>query len=132
MSVATLEWDEWNERVDRGSSIANPIWEQVEEAICRLDGKNHTIVTLRLGDESYMMIAGGWQGCYLVIETNDNMTFSNLADPLKSDNPVMMDIGGQPGEYAQRRCVSFTIAMDAANTYFETGQLKTGLTWERD
>ena len=132
MSVSFLERDEWSEVVDHGSRMAHPSWEQVEKAILSLDGTVHTIVRFGFNEDSYMTVAGGSDGCYLVFVTTDGSSFSHLVDVSKSNEPVLLDIGGQPGEYPLKRCVSLDVARDAAKVYFECGRLKSDCTWETD
>jgi hypothetical protein len=37
--------DEWQDRADHGTAVANPTWDQVEQAITALDGNTRTLLT---------------------------------------------------------------------------------------
>lgn len=130
MSIAFLQWDEWSEAVDNGSKELNPSWEQVEAAILSLDGISRTIVKLTLDEDAYLIVAGGSDENYMVFATKDNGVLSHLTDESKPASRILLDVGGQPGEYAAKRCVSSGTALAAAKTYFENGQLRSDLKWE--
>jgi hypothetical protein len=132
MSISCLEWDDWGESADQWSMERQPYWERVEWAILSLDGKAHTIVKLSANDHTYMVVAGGSSGEYMVHATKDNALFSHLIDDSQSDGSVILDIGGQPGEYPRKRCTSLTVACQAAREYFDTGQLDSHFTWETE
>lgn len=91
MFVTKLYTDKWTGNRNEETFIENPNWQQIKTAICELDGKSKTLVSLETDDQSYMMIGGGNDGKYIVIVTLDNDISYSLLHPVdyeisKSDN----------------------------------------------
>lgn len=86
MFVRLMTADEWHGKKDRGISIDGPTWDQVKQAILALDGRQKTLVTLshKQGSDTFMIIAGQWDGRFLVNATKDNCDFYSLIDPDRS------------------------------------------------
>ncbi|BCL36278.1 Imm1 family immunity protein [Nostoc sp. MS1] len=78
MFVSKLYTDKWTGNRNEETVIENPNWQQIKTAICELDGKSKTLVSLEADDQSYMMIGGGNDGQYIVTATLDNETFYSL------------------------------------------------------
>lgn len=131
MFVKILSVDDWREKVNYGKSIDNPTWHGVEQAIASLDGRQRTIVTLSdaAGSQHYMIIAGKHDGRLLVNTTTDNWSFYSLIDPRRSDRKQLVCVGGQDGEYEDRKFVPVDWAIQAAREFFDTGQRKASLDW---
>jgi hypothetical protein len=134
MFVKFMYADRWQDRSDHGSGIANPTWDRVRQAITALDGKHRTMVNIadKEGSDHYMLIAGQSNGGCLVNTTKDNLDFLSLVDPAGSSNKRTLYIGGQDGEYEERKCVPVTWALEAAEHFFETGEMKSTMNWESD
>ena len=126
--------DEWQDRTDHGTGIANPTWQQIRAAIAALDGKRKTIVSIanKQGSDHYMLVAGQWSGRCLVNATKDNLDFFSLVDSGRSSNKLTVYVGGQDGEYEERKCVSAEWAFEAAEHFFATGELKPTMNWVSD
>ncbi|AUS99250.1 hypothetical protein CLI64_01935 [Nostoc sp. CENA543] len=93
MFVSKLYTDKWTGNRNEETVIENPNWQQIKTAICELDGKHKTLVSLETDDQSYMMIGGGNDAQYLVTVTLDNEIFYSLLHPIdheitKSDTSV--------------------------------------------
>jgi hypothetical protein len=134
MFVKFMFADEWQDRADRGIGIANPTWDQVRAAIANLDGKRKTMVNVaaKQGSDEYMLIAGKWNDRCLVNSTKDNLDFYSLVDPTRSSSKLLLYVGGQNGEYEERKCVPVDWALEAASHFFETGELKPSMNWVSD
>src|SRR6185503_14887143 len=134
MFTKLLETDEWAVRRSVDRAVTNPTWSQVTEAITDLDGKSRTIVILSERPESdhYMIVAGSWEDLYMVNATKDNSDFWSLVDPDGSTNKRMVFVGGQDGEYEERMFVPLPQALEAARTFYETGEFDPSLNWESD
>ena len=134
MFVKYMLADEWHDRVDYGNAVSNPTWEQVREAISTMDGERTTVVSIsdKDGSDHYMMIAGHLDGRCLVNATNDNFEFFSLVDHARSDNKVIVFVGGQNGEFEDRKFVPFAWAIEAAAYFYETGNLSPKLNWVSD
>lgn len=134
MFVKHMSADEWEDRNDRGSVVAEPTWEQVWQAIAALDGTRKTLVGMSdaEGSDHYMLVTGQWDGRFMVNATKDNFDFFSLIDPDHTGGPLTLYVGGQDGEYEAQKCVPRAWAEEAARHFFETGDLKPGLNWVSD
>ncbi len=134
MFVKVLTADDWHDYKDRGVETANPTWDQVRQAILALDGKQRTIVSIgdKLGSGHYLLVAGQWAGRLLVNATRDNTDFFSLVDPSRTSDNVTLYVGGQDGEFEERKCVPLAWALEAAEHFFETGDLKSTMNWQSD
>jgi len=79
-----------------------------------------------------MIVAGSWEDLYLVNATKDNSDFWSLVDPDGSTNKRMVFVGGQDGEYEERMFVPLPQALEAARTFYKTGEFDPSLNWESD
>lgn len=134
MFVRLMTSDDWRDRADQGITVGDPTWDRVKEAIVALDGKEKTMVTLsdRQDSDSYIIIAGQWNGRFLVNATKDNHDFYSLIDPARSTAKQTLFVGGQDGEYEERKGVPLAWALEAARVFFETGELKSSMNWISD
>jgi|SRR5215213_3198322 len=134
MFVKQMSADEWEDRADHGSVLAEPTWEQVRQAIDALDGNRKTLLTISdaEGSDHYMLIAGRWDGRFMVNATKDNFDFFSLVDPEQPGDLLTLYVGGQDGEYEAGKCVPRAWAEEAARYFFETGDLKPGMNWVSD
>jgi Immunity protein Imm1 len=134
MFVTFMFADEWQDRVDHGTGVANPTWNQIKAAIAALDGKRKTMVSIadKQGSDHYMLVAGQWDGRCLVNATKDNVDFFSIVDSSRSSKKLMLYVGGQDGEYEERKCVPVDWALEAAEHFFQTGELKSTMSWASD
>jgi hypothetical protein len=134
MFVKFMFADEWHDRTDRGTGMANPTWDQVKQAIAALDGKQRTMLTIadKEGGDRYLIVAGQWDGRCLVNATKDNYDFFSLVDPSRSTDKRMLYVGGQNGQYEERKCVPLDWALEAAEHFFEAGEMKPAMNWGSD
>ena len=85
MFVSKLYTDKWIGNKNEENFIEHPNWQQIKTAICNLDGKSKTLVSLETDDQSYMMIGGGNDGQYIVTATLDNEIFYSLLHQVNND-----------------------------------------------
>jgi Immunity protein Imm1 len=130
MFVSDLSVEKWVGNQDEGTLIENPTWQQIESAICELNGKTQTLVTLGSDEETYMSIGGGAAGKYIVNVTFDGMTFYNLVDRSQPEKIEQLAIGGQLGNYSAKLCVDLQAALLVAKTFAQSGLLEESLIWE--
>lgn len=123
--------DHWDDRVDHGIAVANPSMDQVRQAIAALDGQHKTLVSLadKEGSDHYMLVGGQQEGRFILNATKDNCDFFSLVDPAGSQHHRMLYVGGQDGMYEDRKCVPMVWALEAAEYFCETGELKPGMHW---
>ncbi len=132
MFVLNLSAENWVGNQDEGDLIESPTWSQIEQAICELDGKTKTLVTLGADDECYLSIGGGESGKYIVNVTLDNVSFHNLVDLSKPDTIEKLVVGGQADNYPAKMCVTLETALLAAKTFTVSGELQISLSWEEE
>ncbi|NEP44370.1 MAG: hypothetical protein F6K35_36170 [Okeania sp. SIO2H7] len=132
MFVSDLSVEKWVGNKDEGSLMENPSWQQIESAICQLNGTTQTLVTLGADEETYMSIGGGEAGKYIVNVTLDGMTFYNLVDRTSSELIEKLVVGGQLGNYRAKMLTNLQTALLVAKTFAGTGELDESVTWEED
>jgi hypothetical protein len=130
--VATLTTDT--------KTITGCTWADVEREIDALDSRTQTLVMLAPlppkgppeGDH-HLTVGGGGGGRFIVYTTEDNVDFWNLTDPERRgiEQKVVMNIGGQEGEYSEQQFVSKELALHAARQYVENGQRARDLSWAK-
>ena len=129
MYVRSISADRWADVYNYEEKTASPEIADLHRLVKRLDGKEYTIVTLSGDGDAHMAIGGG-AGQYVVYATYDNMKFWNLLSAAPSKNMVLLNVGGQEGDYPSRHVVSIDMALQAARVFLETGQLDHTLIWE--
>ena len=114
--------------------IEKPIWDNIEQAIRRLDGKKNTEVIFGPGGEDrYMLVSGGNNGQYIAIITYDNETFHNIIDPSKADDALVnLVCGGQAADFSARQVNSLEPVLKAANSYAVAGEVDKSLDWSKN
>lgn len=134
MFVHLMSSDDWKNHSNQGMRMANPTWDQVKQAILALDGRQRTMVgiTDKEGSDHYMLVAGQWEGRFVVNATSNNADFFSLVDPSRSTDRVALYVGGQDGEYEERKCVPLAWTLEAAQHFFEVGELKSTMNWQSD
>ena len=130
MFVSDLSVEKWVGNLDVSTLIENPTWQQIESAICELNGQTQTLVTLGDDEETYMTIGGGAAGRYIVNVTFDGMTFYNLVDRSQPEKIQQLTIGGELGNYSAKLCVNLQTALFVAKTFAQTGKLEESVTWQ--
>ena len=134
MFVRSMYFDNWAGHASNGTSLENPTLRDVLASIEALDGRSRTTVILSDAAQSdhYMGISGQWNGQYMVFVTKDNVRFVSLVDPQRSASKVTLFVGGQDGEFAERKLVTGDDVAAVASEFFETGCAKPGMPWEEE
>jgi hypothetical protein len=132
MYATALSTDYWQGVRCDGSDIANPSPEDIEAAIKALDGKHRSTVTIRGNDVAHLAVGGGTGGQYVVYATFDNTRFFTLMSAEQSESKVLLLIGGQEGGYPNSIVVNLPLAMAAAKSFAETGQIDPTLQWRSE
>lgn len=133
MYVKRIFFDDWRNPDNTEKCILFPTWEETENIINMLDGKNVTQITMDNGNEdNYLCIGGGNNGLYNVyVSENDNLDIYTLINARFS--PMTMHklvTGGQSGDFEDKICVPVEIVMKAVKKYFEDGQKDNTYLWE--
>lgn len=129
--VSNLSKEKWLGNKCQDDLINEPNSRQIEAAIRKLDGTNHTLVTLGADEETYMSIGGG-AGKYVVTVTFNNLDFYILVDLSRSNDIEKLVIGGQRGNYPAKQCIDLLRCLLAARTFALEGKVDELLTWIED
>ncbi len=117
-----------------GPDVINPSWAQVEAAIRELNNADLSAVLIGITPDHeppWMGIAGG-NGQYLVFvfdQGNEILVNTNVEE---TDQTIELVAGGQSANYPKRKVVDLELALRAARTFAESGELKASFTWIHD
>jgi len=125
-----IEGDDWEGLTDRDWSIDNPTDVDLDHAVDRLDAQRYTLLTVCGEGESHLMVGGGG-GQYIVYVTFDNWDFWNLLRSTPATGKVMLNAGGQEGDYPARQIVTKEQAVGAARFFLRERCLDPNQTWEK-
>lgn len=123
----------WSSIVCDPEELADPSWEDVEQAIKALDGevRNDLYLAQGLGDPETFLCVGGGNGKYLVSGSVEGKRFPTVVIPDGSDEIVSLIVGGQLSEFPRRFIVDLNTALTAAKAFFESGRFGEGdVVWE--
>jgi hypothetical protein len=111
--------------------VRNPTWEQIENAIESLDGKDRsTVIIGPLEPEQVFMVIGGGESGRLVCNVFDNGREYAVTDPAKPSDKVVEVLLGQTTVRSFNEIVDLDSPLLAARTYAETGMRDERLTWK--
>ncbi len=118
----------------------NPTWEQIENAIRRMDRQELSLVLLgHAKDSPYMAIGGGYDEeretnpqLFICCVTDPDLSNHTLIDPSKGVEQVYVVTGGQEGDFPARMAVSLELVLRAARAFAERGELTPSLHWVHD
>ena len=116
----------------QASSVDSPTWQEVEKAICRLDGHKYTDMTLGgIGGDPYIAVGGGAGNYFVFIWTQDerNLILSKCGE---MEGRETLIVGGQAADFPCRQIVELADAVRAVHAYFITGKPDPSMTWEED
>lgn len=130
MSALAICGDSWRGVLNDEWHIDDPSWDDVLKAIRRLDATTFTMVTIERPGEQ-LLAGGGGAGQYVVYATYDNVEFWNLLSSTVDERTVLLNAGGQEGDYPARQIVDLLAAETAARAFFVEGQLESALAWEK-
>jgi hypothetical protein len=130
MSALAIHGDRWRGVLNDEWHVDDPSWDGVSQAIQRLDAKTFTIVTIQGPGEQHLAVGGG-AGRYVVYATFDNCDFWNLLTGTSDDGTVLLNAGGQEGDYPACQIVDLDQTQKAARAFFVGLQLEPSLRWEK-
>lgn len=118
-------------RNDKDHVVTDPSWPQIAEAIGHMDGKDRTYVILAASEESMgdelLTVGGGENGQYVCFCYEGDEY--NLVDPACTDQGVIQVLIGQLSARQRRELVSLDCVLQAAATYWATGERNPALSW---
>jgi hypothetical protein len=130
VKAVTISIDKWDGLSCSEEIVDSPRLSDVERLVTLLDASTRTIMTLDAGAEQHMAIGGGG-GRYIVYTQEQNGDLFNLISPTATDGIVMLNAGGQEGDYPARQIIDFKTTLQAAAFYFEHAHRDERLHWER-
>ncbi|ANH68022.1 Imm1 family immunity protein [Mitsuaria sp. 7] len=109
-----------------------PTADDLGVALCELDARSRTLICL-YGQDGIDLTIGGGAGQYVVFASNADEQFWNLVNQAATDDSgvVLLNAGGQEGDFPARQVVTQPQALQAAQTFLQTGALDDSLCWER-
>lgn len=128
--MAMLHGDRWEGmlnhewRVDRASSA------DLELALDQLDARSHTMVTILREGEQHLTIGGG-AGQYVVYATFDSEQFWNLLHSQPATGTILLNAGGQEGDYPAEQVVTKEQALVAGIAFLDAGRLDPSQQWQK-
>jgi hypothetical protein len=120
--------DRWSGASASQWSIEAPTHEDLDRVLGQLDAETYTMVTLHAGEGHHLAIGGG-RGQYVVYATFDNERFWSLVRGGAATGTIVLNAGGQEGDYAAEQVVDQDQARGAAHEFLETGQLDPKQQW---
>jgi hypothetical protein len=125
-----LYGDHWDGVLNHEWYIDAPSTDDFEHMLQRLDARRYTMLTLQGDGEQHMAIGGG-AGRYVVYATFDNDEFWNLLCRTSAEGIVLLNAGGQEGDFPAMQVVSIEQARAAGHAFLEACRLDPEQRWER-
>jgi len=130
VGAVVMACDKWDGVLSHEEEFDNPSQGDFDRALDNMDARIHTMVTLQTEDQRQMIIGGG-AGQYVVCATFGKDEFWSLLRPEPGESIVMLNAGGQEGDYPERQVVDKERARRAAHAFLVTRELDPALLWER-
>ena len=132
MPIFKLVTDTWNGRSVEETGKESPSWDDVVAAIKGLDADKRTLVAADGWGETQMLIGGG-AGKYVVsVSTSDEEQFTLINCNVKGSDRVLLNAGGQTGNFPSQEIVDYETAIQAANWFYEHNEPAPQLVWKND
>jgi hypothetical protein len=123
--------DRWTGVFCDEDETLTPVVGDVDRVVDALDAKTRTLVSLYGRDGAHLSIGGG-AGRYVVYAlTPDDQLWNLHTDEDNRKGTVLLNAGGQEGDYPASQVVNKGLALQAARTFLAKGELDPRLRWER-
>lgn len=130
MIVERLITDRWSGIQCEEDIVENPSITNFVAALHALNACNRTMLCLEGKNGRQLTIAGG-DGKYIVYCAFSDSEFWNLISDSSRTERVMLNTGGQEGDYPARQIVDQDHAQRAGIRFMEKGELDSNLHWEQ-
>lgn len=117
------------DRSERREVWRLPTWEDVVRALDLLDGRETATLTLAASDETYMTVAGGEGGLYVVGATFASGRFAVLVDEKRAGGTLAAVVARKPRELASEMGVDRETMLKAALRFYRSATLDPALSW---
>ena len=117
------------DRTGRCEVLRMPPWDEVARAVSLLDGRDVTMLTLAASDDTYMTIAGGEAGVYVVGATFASGRFAALLEPSRAGGTIAVVAGRERRTMASEMGVGQDAVLRAARRFYLSATLDPELAW---
>lgn len=131
--VKAVGWSEFEQNRALPSSITNPSWQQVRDAILRLDAGRRSELSIEAADGSTMVIGGGAGRFTVGTQTGPDsqaVTPATLMDSARGGDEEEVIIGGGATLMPALYIVDEDKTLRAAEKFYQDGSLEPSLEWE--
>lgn len=125
-----IRGDRWDGPLNHDWTIEDASPADFERALEQLDGRSRTMLTVE-GDGQRHLTVGGGAGRYVVYISFDNDDFWNLLCPIPQAGIVLLNAGGQEGDYPAKQIVDLAQARAAGRAFFDHQGLDPAQQWEK-
>jgi len=122
-----LTCDYWKDVVNEETIIHRPNWSEVENAINRLDGKLYTLIVLDNGKGLNLFIGGSSSTIIVALSSSSEHLIMHCGDDRTT---ILVNVGGQIGDYRKRNIISLEHAKDVAKAFFEGSDIRSIQQWD--
>jgi Immunity protein Imm1 len=122
--------DHWEGVLNHEWTVEEASSADLDRALERLDARIYTMITVQLGGEQHLTIGGG-AGQYVVYATFDNEVFWNLLRPQPIVGTVLLNVGGQQGDFLAAQVVDKQQARVAGHVFLNACLLNPTQQWEK-
>ena len=132
MSIGLLTAVEWSGTECAEESTLTPDWTKVETAIRALDATVRDQLILQPDEDDFdtWLAVGGGSGQLVVTGSKAGQSFPSFCMPGVPRTPrVLLQVGGQEGEYDNDMIVSLETALVVAHAFFDAGGFECGIAW---
>jgi hypothetical protein len=103
--------------------------EAIEEAVHRLDGTQHTVMTVEVGSGKTLTIGGGPK-LFVAEVAEDESTRWAVIKPIAGDEHIDLRVGGSLAAYPARLCVDMKAVLAVVRTFvLHDGARSKEVTW---
>ena len=129
-SMRRIRGDRWDGVLNHEWDVDRASVEDFDRALDRLDARIYTMLTIEGSGEQHLTIGGG-AGRYVVYATFGNEEFWNLLCGKSATGTILLNAGGQEGDFPATQVVSKEQAGAAGRVFLDACQLDPTQQWEK-
>lgn len=123
--------DRWTGVLCEEDEVFSPSIDDLDCVIEALDCKIRTLVSLYGQNDTYLCVGGGGGQYVAYASTSDGQLWNLLSNKSDCMDVVLLNAGGQEGDFPARQVVDKQQVLRAARTFLEIGKLDSSLQWEK-
>jgi hypothetical protein len=128
--VERIVADRWHGVRCEEDVVEHPNEDDFVRALLALDARSRTILHLSARNKLELTIGGG-AGKYVIYASLPDNEFWNLLSDPAAVGTIVLNAGGQEGDFPARRVVDQTRALQAGKVFLKEGRLDLSLPWEK-